>query len=470
MPVPTKNLEPEIQYMVVEVLVAEFEWLNSRIWLREHRADKHRVLSTLLSLRLACQSFGDANIIKAVVFKEITLQATVLNFNRLRRTGFLSIAPFVKKINFLPTPFNISLKLRGFTRALEILSQHESDLPVRCKRHVATHWGHIPTTEAEVAAAFRNYGQQAYMDQDIINSGELQCLWTATLRTFRHANDFELLSLFGRHPLDPSDDSGTLHCKSCEESKCTLYDRTCVSESQMFRTAIQCLGSANAQIKSLTIHRTLAQHFNGGLSASWDLLDLSTLESFKFPDLEIVEDDYEGDMAERDAAVETCLAQFLRKPLPSLREWSVDHYVAYPRMPLPSLSHIFLPRLRFLTLGGILLRIPRLAQIVTSCVALEDITLRDCHPQGPGGRRLEDPGDEAWQPLFDALSQHPTLTHITIADEWDAVNNEGVIGPPCSPNTVGIEVYRVMLQTGMSAVRSPEIRGIWDAALHVYLG
>ncbi|OAP60272.1 hypothetical protein AYL99_05274 [Fonsecaea erecta] len=420
-----ENLAPEIQYMVVGVLVAEFERLSNPIWSREHKADIYCVLSTLLSVRLTCRGFSQAGIIKAAVFKEVTLQATRLSFNCLRPSSLLSIAPFVRKTSFLPTPFSTSLDLKGFTRALEILSQHESDLPVRGRKHVEGHWGAIPTTESEVAAAFGNHRGKARVDEYIMNSGEL-------------------------HPLDPSEDSGA-------------------GDGQMFTTAIQCLESSCMDINAIFIHRTLAQHFSITPPPSWNLLDLSRLETLKFPDLVIEEHDNEYDLMERDAAAEFCLTSLLQKPLPNLRELSVDRYVPFPRLTLPSLSPITLPRLRTLTLGGILLGIEHLTDIVTSCTALREVSLRDCHPQGPDGLRLEDPTNEEWQPLFNALSHHPTLRRFTIAERWDARNNEGEIVSPYMLNNVGVETYRVMLQTGMSAGWDEDAGGIWDAALQVYL-
>ncbi|KAH0837212.1 hypothetical protein AYO21_08131 [Fonsecaea monophora] len=462
----TMNLEPETQYMVAEALVAEFRWLGDRAWQREREADRHRVLCTLQALRLTCRSLGQAKIIKAAIYEEITLQATTLEFDRLTPTAIMSLAPFVRKVNFLPTPFVTSLDLGAFTRVLWVLSQHESNLPLRCQRHVARQWGDIPTTEAGIAAAFRAHGKQANVDEYLITCGELQCLWTAALRSFQHANSFELLSVFDSHPLDPSEHPGILHCDSCLESKYALFDRTGASEGQMLRTAIQCLASSNAQIKTLSIHRSLAQHFPTWPSASWNLLDLSSLKTFKFPDLEIVEDDDDEHFVERDAAVENCLVQFLRKPLPNLRELSIDHLTPEPRMTLPLLPMGSLAHLRNLTLGGIRLQVSRLATIITSCVALEDISLRDCHPRGPGGRVLEGPGDDAWRPLFDALSQHLNLRRFTIVDEWDAGDSQGAIGAP--PN-VETETYRVTLYTGMAAHRTPVIDGVWDAAVRAFV-
>ncbi|KIY00863.1 uncharacterized protein Z520_03529 [Fonsecaea multimorphosa CBS 102226] len=467
MPVSKKDLEPDIQYMVVGVLVAEFEWLSNRIWLQEHVDDKHRVLSTLLSLRLTCQHLGQANIIKAAVFKEVTLQATTLSMNRITNTNLSSIAPFVRKINFLPTPFITNLELGDFTRVLEILSEHESNLPVRSRRHVETQWGAIPRTEARVTIAFNMHLKQALLDQSSIYSGELLCLWTIALRIFQHTTEFELFSIFGRHPLDPSEDSGMTHCPSCLESKNTLYDRTGVSEGQMLKTAIQCLVSSNAQIKSFSLHRTLAQHFKEVPSATWDLLDLSRLETLKYPDLEIVEDEYADDIEERDAAARRCLVRSLEKPLLNLRELNVDHYVEVPRLKLPHLSLIVLPCLRSITLGGVLVRVPRLAHTVTSCVALEDIYLRNCHPMGPDGSVVVDPEDREWEPLFDALSHHPNLGHFTITDQWAFMTSYSLTA---MPDINHVEVHRLLLRTDMSAIPEYGYRGIWDAALLVYLG
>ncbi|KIW91526.1 uncharacterized protein Z519_07492 [Cladophialophora bantiana CBS 173.52] len=466
-------LEPEIQYMVVEVLVTEFERLRNKMWSRDQKEERYCVLSTLLSLRMTCKSFASAKIIKTAVFKEITLQATTLNFNLLRQTRISSIAPSVAKINFLPSPFTISLGLTAFTRVIRTLSQHVYEMPPRSQRHIVQHWGDIPRTEDRIGVVFKAYRQQAYIDQDLVMSGELQCLWTATLLKLEHVNDFELFSLFGRHPLDPSDDleSGTVHCRSCYDVKCTLYDRAGTCEDQMFRTTIQCLAASKVQIKTLSIHRALAKHFRGWQYPSWDKLDLTKLEIFKFPDLNIVEEnDDDDDFVELDEVAETGLNECLRKAMSNLKELSIDHYVEVPRLSWPRSAGLHFPRLRSLKLGGVVLTIPWFAELVSRCVALEEISLRDCHPQGVDGQRLQESDHEAWEVLFDAMCRHPNLKRFAILDEWDANShiNEGVVGATRNPNTVGLDMRHTLLWTGMERLGNPANRGLWDDALQLF--
>jgi hypothetical protein len=372
---------------------------------------------------MTCKEFALVRSIKAAIFKEVSLRATIFHVHRLRfpkHSGLLDVAQFVKKVIFLPSPFTPNLDQVFFREIIRDLHVHRPRLPLYSRRHIDTYWRRrIPeaTNDSEVTNFWNHHLTNALRDFDYVRSRELLCLWTSSLVTLHNAEQFELSSLTGNHPLvgsyDIAGEDGV--CANCSVAKYRLRYFSRGQGAELFQTATQCLFSLQRSrlIKSFSISIELAAAFTGWRTVSWLDLDLSRLEELTIPSCASWDD--EAGFRARAQAMESALVQVLQKPLPSLKHLDISHFVFTPLIKWPHQHHTSLPRLQSLHLCGLNLRLRLLASTMASCPDLRTISISDCRP----APKLA--GPDGWKVLFDAVIGHQNCNsmHLTFDEVWD---------------------------------------------------
>ncbi|KAJ9609674.1 hypothetical protein H2200_006002 [Cladophialophora chaetospira] len=411
---------PEIEYMIAKVLIKDFELLRKYKWHTQETAkEQDTILCTLLALRLTCKHLEKAQIIKACVFKEVAFIASFSQLERLRfprESALVSIAPFVRKVKFLPSPFNLDLDPVFFAQLTNGLLEHLPDLPLRSKRHVDTYWGGvIPVSHPDIMECWGDYQEKAQDDHNYLLSGVLQSLWTAGLFLLTQANHFELASMHGRHPLVPSYDiEGPDVCKTCTGCRCRLNDLSQLGNYELFRTAIQCLAPLQhfRPIQSLSISSELAAAVPEWRDMLWVDLDVGQVRSLSLPSCAYWDEEF--DRLARGQAIENALVQVLQKPFPALQRLEIAHSVAIPLVQWPPQQHPTFPSLRLLQLHGLQLRLWPLAAIMASSPALKTIIISDCTPHTNNAMT------DGWRLLYDALRMHQNAynMHLIFNEVW----------------------------------------------------
>ena len=397
-----------------------------------------------MNLRQTCKGFAASAIIKAALFTDLTLEATEEQLQPTEKAKATFFAPFVRKLEILPSLYNVDLSLEDFK-------------------------SFRPDSDLTVEDAFDQYNRRAQYDANMIKSGELEAFWTQLFQNFNVIKKLDLPTFMCDHPiLLPLPDQDEYGPDFAPYHRPTLRDSSRSNYNQVFETVVRCLAHTNVKVEAIHIDCELALAYDGWSGNAWKQLSLSRLQDVRFVSSGLWDDDWT--LHVQNHAITVAVSNVLATCPPSLQKFELDRNVDFPRILAPHFGYFGLRQLRSLYLGGVLIDVLQFAQDVANMPTLKGLSLRDCHPE---------PRGQTWKPLLQAIHHHAKPMRIRFDHFWGLGSHEWTFIFRLDPTKLAessefekllagrgqsndLELFRYLEGRGMWSTKMEEYYGVWD--------
>ena len=403
-------------------------------------------------------------IIKAVLFRSLEFQATEESLIRLKQTNIASLAPFVKKLIFLPTYNSKTLDLPEFAAVVRNIADHkqelldsDSDELENVKQYITTRWhGEVPVSNEneEMSDAFDAFAQSVYIDEKLMIDGAFKDTWLDCFLKFPGLNSISLRTPLLYHPFNPSwvHGNGTYvtQCMGCVDSVDTLGKDFGSGGFHIFDTVAQCMLAAPSRILNLSIEwELLVTLFANWERQAWKDLTLDHLKRLTIRNAVNNIDLQVHDAEDFTEVWKLSVEALLEKSPASLEELEIYCCCQYPQMEWPAIRCFGLILLRQLSIGGVIVDPGSFAQDIAKLDNLEKLRVAGCDIDVEGS-------SNSWKAVFDALRDHqPQLKHISFLsmdlgelayNPWEVTVTEDDFEAQKPPPTIGDDTESVMLE------------------------
>ncbi len=341
--------------------------------------------------------------IKAALFRTIELTATQKEMRALKSTDLTFLAPFIRKVTFLPSPDHLCLGQRDIRELFP------------------------GSTGADKIIKSFTHQERARQDKSLFNGNTLYGVWTALLRQLQIAHSYHVHSLLANHPFlsdlapEATDTSGINNAAvRIEQTRDILHLSSYPGYVDFMRTVLQCLASVQSKVKALEIDCELLYCPNGWYSRTeWRSLYLDNLRSLKFitPLFRQGHGEEAPDGYPRDwtisAAMDTIFANMACYP----QNLELIRYVGLPSTMLQLSQPHRLRLLQTFRLEDIEIDPAPLKAAMLIMTHLREVHFKNC---------LAEP----WKPVFEALHQNAKLKPLYITFHDCVGYEEGSIEYP----------------------------------------
>ncbi|KAK5454114.1 hypothetical protein LTS15_006114 [Exophiala xenobiotica] len=378
--------------------------------------DNHRItLSTLKSLRLTCRDVARMTNINRAMFKSINLHATEDKLQQLLLTGLGPIRPFVRQLNFFPSPYIPGLSREEFEGILRI---HYSGFkfPSRCLPCRRLHDEHaedvncLPLSDREIVAQFMSYTKSADEDMDLLRDGILPDLWRKEILPLRNVSSIRLCSITRLRSTQPYIIND--QCDMCDVMSSLMNSITGRNGDRLFEAVIRTLISTQLPVEELEIGCELENTFQPGWSdRSWRQLNLDKLKTLTINRVPILARCHPEAM-HHDCATRICAA-VIQKVQNTVQNITLSHgnglhWSYWANFEWPPVSQLEQSPLRSVHLHGYYLDAGALADAILLSPRLDKLSLDRCQA-------------DDWKTFFNAIRRKPNSFDFVCFDMWSCV-------------------------------------------------
>lgn len=371
-------------------------------------------MATLKSLRLTCRELARMGNINRALFKSINLHPTEDNFQQLVQTDLTPIRPFVRQLNFFPSPYIPGLTRNKFE---DMLRAHYSLLGSHCnccarrtyeqRMHEHPH-GRIPLSDREITARFLSYTQAAHEDMALLQDGILPDLWRKEILPLGNVSSIRLCSvttLLSRQPYLINEPELSW-CQLCKDNISFMDSIAGPNGDRLFEAVIRTLISTQLSIEELKVGCELEHTFQPGWSdSSWRQLNLDKLKTITIDSVPFC-DRSESDFVRSSSATRACTA-VIKKVQKTVQSMTLCRdYDGLPDLIWPPDSQLELLPMRSVHLKGFNLHHEDFADTIIGLTRLDKLVLERCDTRN-------------WRTIFDAVSSKPTPLDFKCIDIYD---------------------------------------------------
>ena len=369
-------------------------------------------------MRLSSPRFAYLPLLQKTLFSTVQLVPTPDHLENLARADISRLTSFANTINFVAPAKNWTITLEGFREVViaQAIQKHAWDSPNRpifstCsfQAYIKRHWnGKFPVSDDQIRVGFEKYHAEALAIRDLLLGGELETAWISALQVLQNVRHLRFVSARhverdGEHlPAAPDciirpHDHGDDHpYESCDRAATAMGDA-------VFAAGIGCVAKADLKAQILEVRCFMTGDFGWESLSSWQRLDLSQLQEFRFgPRMESELPDYWKQSEVIADRATDAVAAVLRKCKGSLE------YLRYePPCPMrwPDQEVIPLPKLRDLYLAEGFVRTGNLSRWMAGMLLLKCFQLE-----------YADHCEGGWMDLFDAIRDHPNRIRISFEE------------------------------------------------------
>lgn len=358
--------------------------------------------------------------IKSALFNIINLHATQNNTLRVEQTGFRGIGPFIRQINFFPSPYFPDISISKFKDMLDLhytLIRVKPNICAGCARADSDdidikHDDWYPLSQEEISMRYQSYMERALKDQHSAIDGSLPKVWTKMLRFSKQVNTIKLCPVSKAISQMPYriNEVAARECEWCEYNDGFMDDLSGGSGDCLLAAVVESLASTALPIQSLSTDCELKH----APTADWRALHWKKLRHNRIEDVTISGLPYglrahkiEPDPDRKAQILFTEVLWEVRRTVQRITlrrdrdDWSGDRSDSWP-----STRHLDseFPSLRSLDVYGIVLPPSVFTPFIATCTALEMLKLEVCEMEGEDGE---------WKAFFDMVRKRPRALQLT---------------------------------------------------------
>ncbi|KAK4938681.1 hypothetical protein LTR10_020949 [Elasticomyces elasticus] len=378
---------------------------------------REEAISTLCSLRLTCRELAEMGLIKAVLFSSINFHGTKNNMLKVERTDFRAIGPFIRQINFFPSPYFNDLSTRRFKTMLDVhyALLREPGLCWCCsidsfQEYIEGQFvGRYPLSQDEISMRYQAYKECALDDQHSAIDGSLAKVWATMLQFSRHVDTIKLC------PVSKALSQMPYRIAEIAPGACDCLDNVGFIDSLaggsgdcLFTAVGDALASTFLPVRTFSIECEL----KNSLTADWRALHWETpiLEQVETLIIGMVPFDIFGHQGpDREVKADRLFSKVLKKVhntvqrIILIREGRISDF-----LPLPWDNFNF-SCLRYLEAKSFMVDLSSFIGFIATCAALDMLSLEKCGMDGP---------DREWKDFFDSVRERPRALQLTLYENW----------------------------------------------------